>query len=370
MSARGPRVSIWTRRALIGSLLPLPCAFSQKGRLWPGERRRYADPATEFVVERLTDPACASLLPSPHARAVARRGGLLLYCSDRDGSFQAYLMEERTGESRQLTEARSLDPATLTLLPDGDAVCYFDGGVLYRLSVRNLKVRQIYRSPEGRQRRGALSLSPDGDEIALVEQGADGYALRLIRTSDGRANTVLVRSSPIYEPILDRRRRQIAYIHEESLWLVGRRGEPNWRLAVPPGRVRQAFWAGDGKSLLYLHQPYEKGKLSAIRQYEPDSHTDRLVAETSQFACFTFNSDGSVFLGASANVASPHLLLLLRATRRELTLCEHAARDPMAVNPRFSPDSRRVYFQSDRDGKPALYSMRVEGLIEPTDSQP
>jgi len=77
-----------------------------------------------------------------------------------------------------------------------------------------------------------------------------------------------------------------------------------------------------------------------------------------------------VFVGASANVASPHLLLLLRTSGRELTLCEHAAADPATVQPRFSADSRRVHFQSDRDGKPAIYTMRVEGLVEPTDSQP
>ena len=92
-----------------------------------------------------------------------------------------------------------------------------------------------------------------------------------------------------------------------------------------------------------------------------------MVAKTSQFAHFGFNRDSSVFVGASRNAASPTVLLLLRVTRRELTLCEHKASHPENVAPVFSPDSQRVYFQSDRDGKPAIYCMHMERLVEKTD---
>jgi oligogalacturonide lyase len=72
-------------------------------------------------------------------------------------------------------------------------------------------------------------------------------------------------------------------------------------------------------------------------------------------------------VGASRNVSSPALLLLLRVTRREFTLCEHKAGSAELVAPRFSPDSQRVYFQTDRHGKPAIYDMHVEKLVEKTD---
>ena len=66
---------------------------------------------------------------------------------------------------------------------------------------------------------------------------------------------------------------------------------------------------------------------------------------------------------------SPTLLLLLRMTRRELTLCEHKASKAEMVAPRFSPDSQRVYFQTDRHGKPAIYDMHVEKLVEKTETE-
>jgi len=35
----------------------------------------------------------------------------------------------------------------------------------------------------------------------------------------------------------------------------------------------------------------------------------------------------------------------------------------------FSPNSQHVYFVSDREGKPAIYSVAVEKLVEETGGQ-
>jgi Tol biopolymer transport system component len=93
-----------------------------------------------------------------------------------------------------------------------------------------------------------------------------------------------------------------------------------------------------------------------------------VIAPTTQFATFSRNSDASVFVGASGSKASPHVLLLLRLTRREFTLAEHKASDPGMVAPVFSPTNERVYFTTDRDGKPCVYWMSVEKLVEKNDS--
>jgi oligogalacturonide lyase len=61
------------------------------------------------------------------------------------------------------------------------------------------------------------------------------------------------------------------------------------------------------------------------------------------------------------------VLILLRITRRELTLCEHKASQPELTSPIFSPDSQKIYFQSDREGKPAIYCVHVEKLVEKTE---
>jgi oligogalacturonide lyase len=75
-----------------------------------------------------------------------------------------------------------------------------------------------------------------------------------------------------------------------------------------------------------------------------------------------------VFAGASRSKASPYALLMLRVTQRELTLCEHRSRDAAASAIAFSPDSQRLFFQGDKEGQMAVYSMRLERLVEKTES--
>ena len=75
-----------------------------------------------------------------------------------------------------------------------------------------------------------------------------------------------------------------------------------------------------------------------------------------------------MFVGASRNAASPDRAAPAAHHAAELTLCEHKASQPETQRPMFSPDAQRIYFQSDRDGKPAIYCVHVESLVEKTRS--
>jgi oligogalacturonide lyase len=154
----------------------------------------------------------------------------------------------------------------------------------------------------------------------------------------------------------------------DSLWLCEHDGANLRRLDTPAGTVRQAMWSPDGQSVLYLHDPGAAAESVAIREQEVDSRADRLVAKTSQYACFARNANASVFLGSSRSKAGPYVLLLLRITRRELALCEHRSHDASASSLAFSPDSQRLFFQGDSEGQPVVYSMKIEKLVEKTEA--
>jgi oligogalacturonide lyase len=359
-----------TRRAFLPALAAIPAlANSGKGAVFPTEWRQYSDPATELTVLRLTHPGCTNILPASYERIVSRNG-FLLFSSDRSGALQVCRMNLKTGECRQLTDAQALDPASPSHTPDDRNFCYFDGRSLHLASVGNLRSHELYRVPEGWERCPGSSISGDGSFALLAEHRPDGGSrLQLVGLSRGAARTVVEAPWEIRDPVARPRRAQVLYRQgSEALWLVNSDGQQSRRLNLADGVVGPAAWAPDGRTILYLNFPTDRTQLNAIREFTPDENRDRLVARTSQFVHFGFNRDTSVFVGASRNAASPNLLLLLRVTQREFTLCEHRAGDPASVAPIFSPDSQTVYFQSDRHGKPAIYSMSLQKLVEETEN--
>jgi oligogalacturonide lyase len=343
-------------------------ADGHKGSAFPTEWQRYQDPTTELDVYRLTDPAYSSTLPAYYNRAISRNSGTLLYTSDREGTPQAFRMDLKTGAAKQLTEVPDLDGSSLTLTPDNRSFCYFAGRKLYLSNLTSLRERQLYEIPEGWERCEGMSVGPDGTHATFAERKGDTSRLRMISLAQGVPRLIVeapyVISHPVHRPM----RAQILYRRgQESLWLVDEDGKPNRQLKIAEGAAGPANWSPDGKSIVYLSIPADTTQLAQLRELTPDANTEKLIAKTSQFAAFGMNHDSSVFVGASRSNASPTILLLLRVTRREMTLCEHKASHAESVGPRFSPDSQRIYFESDRHGKPALYCMHVERLVEKTD---
>lgn len=361
---RGMRRS--TRRAFLAYILGAPLT-AKKGETFPSEWRRYPDPTTEFWVFRLTDPAYTSTLPAWYQPCIARRGNFLLYGCDRSDGFQAYRMDLKNGGLRRLTEARTLDPSSLALAPNEHSFYCFDGDALCAVTISSLHVRQIYRVPVGWTRCPGMSLSGDGGFVLFGERQGERSRLRMV-TVRGSARTIVEQPWILSDPLARPRRAQVLYRQDQgALWIGNSDGRQHRRLKLADGRIGPAAWAPDGRTILYLNFPSATGQLNTIREHTPDQNLDALVAKTSQFAHFDFNRNASVFVGSSRNAASPTILLLLRVNRREFTLCEHKASDAASVAPIFSPDSRRVLFNSDRHGKRAIYLISVDKLVEETD---
>ena len=342
-------------------------AADDRNRAFPSERTRTVDPTTEFEVIRLTSPSHSSLLPSYYSPAVSRHGNFLLYSSNLTGSWQVCRLDWKTGESRLLTTAQELDTSSPWLMPDERGFCCFDGPELRQITFASLRSRLPYRVPDGWRRGRGFAVSGDGLHAFLVERRQDSARLRMAPLLKGEPSTVVEAEAELSDPLPRPKRAGILYRQGDSLWLTTYDGQTR-RLKTAPGRIGPAMWSADGATVLYLHYPEDPKALHTIREHTPDFHTDRPVAPTSQFVHFGRNADASVFVGASGSKASPYVLIVLRVTRRELTLCEHRASDPMSVSPIFSPDSQMVFFQSDRDGLPAIYGIAVDRLVEKTES--
>src|SRR5579862_3654052 len=192
----------FSRRAFLASLTVAARAAetSAKGRLVPSVAVRYADPATEFPVVRLTDPQFTSSLPAMGNRGLTSRQ--LLYASDVDGKWQAYRMDLKSKESRQLTDAENLDASSIALLANERGFWHFDGPSLVETSFPALKTRVVYRVPEGFDKSPGASYSDDGKYAGFVEKSASGYRLRLLHTPGGAAETLFESSDALSDPLL------------------------------------------------------------------------------------------------------------------------------------------------------------------------
>jgi oligogalacturonide lyase len=358
-------------RRLFLAAIPSVCAAAHagKGSFYPSAASRYADPTTELAVFRLTDPTHTSVAPPHYGRALSGKGNFLLYSSDESGSAQAYRLDLKSGQARLLTEAENFNPACFTLLPGDRSFGYFDGGRLFASSLTSLRPRQVYQAPEGYVP-GALSVTEDGLSAALVERQGSHSRLQWIRMMDGMATTLAEadgEDEQISDPIPRPRRASVLYRRGGGVWLANVDGKQNYRLKLAEGQAPSTVWSPDGRAVLYLNVPADSRKLRNIREFTPDSNEDKAVSDTTQYACFERNTDGSVFVGASGSKASPYVLLLVRAVHREFTLCEHRASDPAKVSPIFSPNSQSVFFSSDQHGKPAIYRIGVDKLVEATE---
>ena len=357
-----------TRRTFVWSGLAASRLFAAgKGTSFPTDQVRYPDPLTSIEVFRLTSPEYATTLTAYYNRGISRNSAWMLCCSDRTGSPQGFHLDLKSGEMRQLTQAEQLDGATLTLLPDNRSFCYFAGPSLFIAPAAGGREREIYRIAEGWNRAGSMSVGPDGTHATLVERKGETSRLRMIALAGGAPRTVIEVQGVMTDPIPRPFRAQILYRQSaDAMWMVNMDGAQNRRLKLAVGGVGTPNWSNDGRTLLYLNFPEDKTQLNNLREFTPDTSTDKMIGKTSQFVSFGANRDSSVFAGASRNQASPAVLLFVRTAHSERTLCEHKSRAEW-VAPVFSPDSQRVYFQSDRHGKLAIYCMHVERLVEKTD---
>jgi oligogalacturonide lyase len=359
-----------TRRSLLfGSLAAAGLrAAPAKAAAFPSDAVRYPDPVTSIDVYRLTNPEYSTTMTAYYNRGIAHNGGWMLCCCDRLGSPQAFRLDLKNGDMKQLTEAEDLDGTTLTLIPDNRAFCYAAGRSVWLAPASGSgRTREICRIAQGWERAGGISVGPDGTHVTLVERKGDTWRLRMALLTGGGARTVIESPTAITDPIPRPMRAQILYRQaEDTMGMVNMDGTQNRKLKLAPGGVATPNWAGDGRTLLYLNFPLDHTQLNNLREFNPDTNTDKMIGKTSQFESFSANRDASVFVAASRNQASPDVFLYLRVTQSERTMCEHKSRAGW-VAPVFSPDSQRIYFQSDRHGKPAIYSMHVEKLVEKTE---
>ncbi len=352
-----------SRRAL---LCTIPVAVSAQVKQSPakkpkalpeaGEFTRITDPITENTIVRLTTLTSNSVIPFARNRFVSARERILIFSSDRTGHFTPHQMDLHTGIIRQIADAQKLNPRSLCFDKQEKNIRYLDGDALFEAALGHGAPRKL---GDGYSAFNAL---PDGSFLFLSEG-------KLIHKSGANSSTLADGVSDLW-PQPNAAGCLFARStgpDEREFYYVRATEKP---ALVASGRIREPYWDSDGESILFLRDVTAPSGtiLAEIHGKSIRGGMEAVVSATSQFACFAPNSDATVFVGASRSRAQPNVVITLRTPHREMTLCEHHSTHPGEVSPAFSPDNRRVYFQSDREGHSAVYSVNVELLVEPNAS--
>ena len=395
-----------SRRSLLAASAAVvrPLLGAGRGTRISAREIEFEDSLTGRKISRLTNKDVVSHLPVYYNRVLARRGNFLLIASEVSGARQFYRCDLSRDRMTQLTEGPGIHPYSATLAPRDRAFFYLQGSELRQASSRGGGDSLVYRCEEGWVPTGDLNLSTDGRYATLIEMREDDWVadeeelfwkkphcrLRVTGTERGSASWVAVEeklwlSHPRFRP----GRTDILYDHEGPwgevdgrLRLTSLRGERKKELTPRKGdeQVGHAYWAADGREAFYVSFPGSSLRGSTVAAVSPDSGESRTVSKCSGFGWMTGNPDGSAIVGASRRPSGPNIYVLFVKLQREITLCEHASSgkaypiagtdrlDARAANPEpiLSENSQWVYFTSDREGKPAIYRMNVEDLVEQT----
>jgi oligogalacturonide lyase len=397
-------MALWTRRRALatGLLLPGLAHAAGRGTRIEHDETELVDDLTGRSLSRLTDPAVLHHLPHYHHHFLSKNNRFLILGGEADGTRQIHYYDLRRNRSTQLTEGTGTLAYSATLDEAEEQVFFLQGDALKRTSLKGRGEHAMFRCPSGWRFTGHMSLSADARSAAVVEMREDDSRddpaeqfagrpqcrIRLIELESGRDEVVVTERAWLVHPQFRPGRRELLYGHEgpvgqvaDRLHWIGVDGKGGAPIrSKKSGRTERGYWAPDGSEVRFVHYPDESLRAATICGLVPETGAERRIAGCSAFGWMHENVDGSALVGASRRPSGPNIYVLFPRLDREITICEHGASgksypvagsdgtDYECARPEtfFSTDSRWVYFVSDRDGKPAVYRMDVEDLVETT----
>ncbi len=394
-----------SRRTFLGAAAaahPLLGANSKGTRIAMPEVE-IADPLTERKMFRLTDPDVLFHLPHFHHRFLSRKNDFILLGGELDGTRQIFEYDLNRGRLTQLTDGPGVNTYSATLDARERTLYFVQGDALVETNARGRGQRKVYQVETGWALTGHLGLTANAKYAALIEM-RDGdqrddpreqfekgprCRLRVVDLAGSAPARTLVEEDrwlawPQFRPGgLD-----ILYAHEgpwgeieDRLRLIGFDGSNDKALRPRSGEeeVGQEQWAADGSRIYFVHFPDSTGRRATVRSVDPVSGAEHTISPCSAFGWMQVNADATAIVGASRRLSGPNIYVLFTKLAREITLCEHSSSrepyplpggrsDPHASHPApvFSRNSQWVYFTSDREGRPAIYRMKLEDLVSET----
>ena len=296
------------------------------------------------------------------APALSPDGGLITYASDESGNADIWIVDVGGGSAVRLTD----DPA-----PDYDPAWFPDGGAVAFVSERagRTAVWKVMRLG------GAASMlladaqdpaiAPDGTQIAFARAGPTGQrriwvaplgAPQRARMLTGQGHGLSDHERPAWSPD----GRTICYQAARDLWRVSVDGQTAGRLTTDDEADIEPVWSPDGRFVYF--SSLRGGAWALWRVSSGGGRPQRVTLGTGPERHPTLSQNG-LRLAHSTFAATPHLMLLDLATRKETPV---SGLSP--ISPAWAPDGRSVVFASARIG--GRYDLWTQPVSDQGDAGP
>ena len=249
--------------------------------------------------------------------------GKIVFVSDRDANAEIYVMNTDGSEQTRLTnsEFRDISPSWS---PDGTRIVYSSGKDVHEIYTINADGSDLVQLTDGLAWNDTPSWSPDGLRIVFESTDTDYTSGIYVMKTDSSGITQLPHTDASSHPSWSPDGHQIVFIQpSDPVWfddfnnIYVMNTDSSGRMQITdggPGPYSQPSWSPQGKQIAFTFYNYEDGD-------------DEI---------FVMNADGSNLTQLTYNSASDQ-------------------------NPSWSPDSRRIVFESDRDGDYEIFVMNADG---------
>ncbi len=387
--------------ALLASMFLAPCAPAEDlfardaGRRFPPEKRTLKDAKTGATITALTtDPANDQKIYQTHPQWTSD-GAYIIFRSNRPGKGrqqQAFALREETGEIIQLTEGRT-GTGSLNVGRKSNRLYFFRGGRAEAPKLIELELdgllrdslagsmkdppgyeRAIMTMPQGMGGSGGFSLDADEKKayIGVAISGQDGGGIRSIDLETGEIATVIdvpfrmghVQANP-WVP------GEILYCDEtggdapQRMWLVKADGTDNHALykETPDEWVTHEVFVDRDHVMFNVmgHLPRFRTKPTGIFCINVRTDQVQVVGQVEEGRGFWHCAGSADGKWAAGDNFAGSIHLINRITGETTLLTTGHQMQPDHAHPNFSPDGKRILFQSGLlSGGRSLDLMTVE----------
>ncbi|HET7806596.1 MAG TPA: oligogalacturonate lyase family protein [Pseudolabrys sp.] len=357
-----------------------------KGRTYRSESSTAIDPATGRKVRQVTAHPSIHHHPFFFVPAYDRDGRRLIFVSCRTGAPQIFFEDRAAGDLVQVTDRPDLADWSIYPSPDGHWVYFTAGTGAWKVSLDDFSETQLadFGAVEMREKgmvgaaMGTTALSADGRWWAIPVRVGKISRFFLIDTRTGASRVILERDTIGHPQFCPDDDSLILYAGPltDRVWTVRRDGSGNRRVyqrESPTQWVTHEVWLPGKRAIAFVDWPRglrlidpQSGEATWLNRF-PAWHAAPDVTGK-RFVCDTNFPDRGLHV-IPLDEGAPELLCASEATSEG----KHwggpfpykdgpvavEARQHTHPHPRFSPDSARVVFTSDRSGHAQIYEVEL-----------